>query len=58
MIKQEDFIFNLTNELHDNVAEIYESLIDGELTEGFQQIDSLRSKLKALKDNLTKKEEV
>lgn len=58
MSKKEAVIFSLTNEFHDDITNIYESLIDNETTVGFKIIDELRQKLKALKDNLTKKDEL
>lgn len=56
MIKKEDVIFGLTEELHDDVAAIYEAVVDEENKVAFDLIDELRRKLKALKDNLIKKD--
>lgn len=58
MVKKEDIVFGLTSELHDDVANIYESIIDKEDEEAFKMIDELRRKLKALKDNLIKKDSI
>lgn len=51
-------IFLLTEEFHNDVTDIYELLMDEENKEAFELIDELRQKLKALKDNLIKKEEI
>lgn len=58
MNKKIDLIFSLTNEFHTDIDNIYEHLCDDENQEGFSLIDELRRKLKALKDNLIKKEEI
>lgn len=58
MSSKETVIFSLTNEFHTDVDNIYESLMDKEEKEAFKMIDGLRRKLKALKDNLIKKEEI
>ena len=51
-------IFSLTDEFHTDVTDIYEAVVDEEIERSFIMIDELRRKLKALKDNLTKKEEL
>tara|TARA_R110000737_G_C14195675_1_gene416242 strand:- start:203 stop:379 length:177 start_codon:yes stop_codon:yes gene_type:complete len=56
MIRREDVIFGLTEELHNDVAAIYEAVVDQEDKVAFDLIDELRRKLKMLKDNLIKKE--
>ena len=58
MSKKQAVIFSLTDEFHTDVDNIYEAVVDEENDEAFQMIDELRRKLKALKDNLTKKEEI
>lgn len=58
MSRKESVIFSLTEELHGDVTNIYEALVDNENKEAFKMIDGLRRKLKDLKDNLLKKEEV
>tara|TARA_R110002167_G_scaffold167952_3_gene365583 strand:+ start:127 stop:303 length:177 start_codon:yes stop_codon:yes gene_type:complete len=58
MIRREDVIFGLTEELHNDVAAIYEAVVDEEDKVAFDLIDELRRKLKMLKDNLIKKEGV
>mgnify|MGYP003652702255 CR=1 FL=1 len=58
MIRREDVIFGLTEELHNDVATIYEAVVDQEDKVAFGLIDELRRKLKMLKDNLIKKEGV
>lgn len=58
MSKKQAVIFSLTDEFHTDVDNIYEAVVDEENNEAFQMIDELRRKLKALKDNLIKKEEI
>jgi len=50
-------IFLTTDDMHTNVADIYEALMDEENTEAVKLIDSLSRKLKDLKESITKKEE-
>lgn len=58
MSKKIELIFSLTNEFHIDIDNIYEHLCEGENQQGFSLIDELRKKLKVLKDNLIKKEEI
>ena len=51
-------VFSLTNEFHDDITNIYELTTDEQDEEAIEKIDELRSKLKALKDNITKKEDI
>jgi uncharacterized phage infection (PIP) family protein YhgE len=51
-------VFSLTNEFHNDITNIYESVMDEENSEAFEIIDELRSKLKGLKDNLIKNKEI
>lgn len=50
-------IFLTTDDMHTNVADIYEALMDEENTEAVKLIDSLSRKLKDLKESIIKKEE-
>lgn len=50
-------VSNLTNELHDDVDGIYESIVD-EDSNGLKLIDNLILKLKTLKTNLSERDEV
>lgn len=47
-----EIIFSLTNEMHDDVTNIYESAVDNENEEAIKQIDALRSRLNSFKTNL------
>ena len=51
-------LFSLTDEFHNDITNIYELTMDEENEEAFELIDELRRKLKTLKDNLIKKEEL
>ena len=53
MTNKSKVVFSLTEEMHMDLANIYEAIVDEDST-AFSKIDELRSKLKALKDNLTK----
>jgi hypothetical protein len=44
-------VFLLTDEMHQDLAQIYEAVVDGD-SNAPEMIDSLRRKLKELKDNL------
>lgn len=44
-------VFLLTDEMHKDLAQIYEAVVDGD-KKAPEMIDSLRRKLKELKDNL------
>lgn len=56
--KKIKIIINLTNDLHDSVDEIYESLMDNEKKEAIGNIEEFITKLRALKENLKNKDEV
>jgi len=51
-------IYFLTEQLHTDVDNIYESMSDDENDEAIENIDLLILKLKELKNNLTIKDEV
>ena len=54
MNKEDNWVtYLLTEEMHKDLAEIYESVVDEDV-QAPQLIDSLRRKLKELKDNLVK----
>jgi len=54
MNKEDNWVtYLLTEEMHRDLAEIYESVVDEDV-QAPQLIDSLRRKLKELKDNLVK----
>lgn len=55
---KERVVFSLTEEFHNDVTNIYELVMDEDNEEAFELIDELRQKLKALKDNLIKKEDI
>jgi hypothetical protein len=44
-------VFLLTDEMHQDLAQIYEAVVDGD-SNAPEMIDNLRRKLKELKDNL------
>jgi hypothetical protein len=44
-------VFLLTDEMHQDLAQIYEAVVDGD-SNAPEMIDRLRRKLKELKDNL------
>ena len=47
-------ICNITNNLHDETDKVYESLMDGEVKEASDAIDTMMESLKHLKENLRK----
>ena len=49
-------IVSRTEEIHDDVTEIYELLMDGEDEEGIKKIDKTIAKLRHLKSNLVIKD--
>lgn len=51
MINKSRVVFSLTEEMHRDLAHIYEAVVDGD-KKAPEMIDSLRRKLKELKDNL------
>ncbi len=53
MIDNSRIVFSLTEEMHQDVANIYEAVVD-EDKKVPEMIDSLRRKLKELKDNTIK----
>lgn len=55
---KERVVFSLTEEFHNDITNIYELVMDEDNEEAFELIDELRQKLKALKDNLIKKEDI
>ena len=50
-------IYYLTDEMHTNVADIYEALMDELSDEAVKTIDDLTKKLKDLKESIVKKDE-
>ena len=53
MIDNSRIVFSLTEEMHQDLANIYEAVVDGDKKVP-EMIDSLRRKLKELKDNTVK----
>lgn len=54
--KKAKIISSLTGELHDDITNIYEYLMDEEINEGITLIDKTIAKLRHLKSNVTIKE--
>ena len=50
-------IFHLTEEIHQSVTDVYESLMNENDKEAVDNIEEAIRKLKELKDNITKKED-
>lgn len=51
-------IYHLTEEVHNDTTEIYELLMDEENEDAIKKIDILRRKLKELKDNVIKRDDL
>lgn len=51
-------IFCFSDELHDDIDEIYELLMDGDDDEAVSKIDKTRAKLAHFKSNIVIKDEV
>ena len=50
-IKLAEYVFKATSDIHSDIDELYESIVDDEAT-GVSQIDEIIIKLKQLKTNL------
>ena len=50
------YVTRITENLHDDITEVYEGLMDGEDKEAMTKIDATISKLRHLKSNLVIKE--
>lgn len=56
MEKKDNIIFYLTNEMHNDVADIYEAMCDNIIDDSITHIDNLINKLRDLKNNIIKKD--
>lgn len=52
-----NIIFIITNEMHDDITDIYELIMDESFEEALDIIEKIRISLKDLKDNITKTED-